>query len=1267
MKLYSFSSLIAAISLAGPFLSSTLLATPVITEFVASNDGSLLDEDSLASDWIEIKNSGATAINLAGWKLTDDSANPAKWTFPSVLLQPNEHLLVFASGKNQSIAGAELHTNFSLSAAGEYLALISPVNVVATEFAPSYPPQETGSSYGSSTPSNEIVLITENDACKAKVPDAAYHAAIGDTWKDNDPGFDDSTWISGSQGVGYDERGEFDSDIGLDVGSMMNNINPSVYIRIPITSEIDPANILSLTLRVKFEDGFASFVNGTTPANASSFAPAVPTWNSTTEGGNHPETQAGVFQDFDLSDTIPTLEAGTNNILAIQGLNASTGSSDYLFRAELVAQVADVGAASIGFFTTPTPGTINGSVAYDGFLTDTGFDFGRGLYSAAFTETISCPDLGATIIYTTDGSVPSTTNGTQVPAADESSAPIVSIPISTTTVLRAMAVRSGYRSTNVDTQTYLFINDVLTQDGAGLPHYTSGSSIWDYVMDPDIVDDPRFSTIADDLQSLPILSVVMPVEDVWGSNGVYRNPTSEGSAWERACSVEILNPDGTPGYQVDGGLRIQGSGSRRRAIGKKSMRLAFRKDYGSSRFKYPLWGPTGPSEVSNIVLRGSYFDSWTFQSDSGSADGITRSNALQFRTHFATVAHGLTGNQTIATNWVHLYINGQYWGPYNTHERPDGEFAEYHNGGDETDYTVIKTNGELIQGRKTEWNALMSLCGENDPANIPAIMAQIDQDRFIDYIFMNIWGGNNDWPHNNWYVHRNNTTEGPFRFYVWDPEHYIFATSSDRTGVSNSNSPGIIYDRLRRDLEFKVRFGDHVHRHMFNDGVYTLQNIQTLWQNMADELLPAMNGESARWGDEHTSSPYNTADHWLPHVAYRKNTYMPTRHNLVLSQLRGKSLYPDTAAPVFSQHGGTIVAGQSLSMTNPDSVGTLYYTTDGSDPRLAGGAVAGTALVYNSAITLPGSITLKARVKNTDGEWSALNEASFTTGSLPSLSNIAISEIHYNPQDVSVDESNAGFTDKDDFEFIELMNTGTTVLDLTTLEFIEGISFDFTTLADPLLAVGGRLLLAKNSTAFSHRYGSASDIAGNYTGRLSNSGETITLIQGGSVLLSFAYNDKHPWPESADGQGASLVLINPMSNPLHSLAGNWRASGQVHGSPASEELLPTLPAAPMGDSNANGRADLVDYAVIGRPRPGHHSIGLDDFLTIGFTLDGLAEGAVVSVQYSEDLSSWVSEPTDVDMVEETHNGDGTISYVWRALKARGNDSMQYLRVKVEER
>ena len=88
----------------------------LISEFLASNIGGLLDQDGDASDWLEVQNSTPAAVDLGGWHLTDDAANLSKWTFPATTVGPGKFLLIFASAKNRAVAGAELHTNFQLTA-----------------------------------------------------------------------------------------------------------------------------------------------------------------------------------------------------------------------------------------------------------------------------------------------------------------------------------------------------------------------------------------------------------------------------------------------------------------------------------------------------------------------------------------------------------------------------------------------------------------------------------------------------------------------------------------------------------------------------------------------------------------------------------------------------------------------------------------------------------------------------------------------------------------------------------------------------------------------------------------------------------------------------------------------------------------------------------------------------------------------------------------------------------------------------------------------
>ncbi|MCK4565625.1 MAG: CotH kinase family protein, partial [Verrucomicrobia bacterium] len=599
------------------------------------------------------------------------------------------------------------------------------------------------------------------------MPDATYDSLMGTTWHNNTPAFDESGWISGLLGVGYDTGSTYDSDIGLDVELDMKSINGSLYIRIPFAPVASPGDVIELTLRMKYDDGFAAFLNGTPVAAAN--APATPLWNSFATTG-HSDDAAQIFVDYDITAFRASLSTSTN-ILSIHGLNASLTSSDLLLLPQLTMRSTTNAATTIGFLETPTPGTANASTSFDGVVEDTSFVVGRGIFTNAFTETFTCTEPGATLIHTLDGSMPTLSNGILTLPPDPATAPTGTISITSTTTLRVRAVKTDFLPTNIDTQTYIYPNDVIHQTGAGYPLPSNKSlSDWDYVMDPEIINDPRFPDVAGDLLTLPSMSVVMDREILWGPDGVYANPLSYGMDYEGACSVEYIQPDGSPGFQEDGGIRIQGSGSRRRPWSKKSLRVVFRAMYGAGKLDFPLFGEQGAQKLDNIILRGDYFDSWTVHVE-GSAEGIARKNAMVLRDEYGRQTHRDMGAKTVIHGgWVHLYLNGMYWGVYNTHERPDQNFAEDRFGGDKDEYDVIKHGMEIVSGDRVAWDQLISTINGNitDPSVYASVREQLDVDEFADYLLMNFYGGNNDWPHNNWYVMRHRPSNAPFTFVAWD-------------------------------------------------------------------------------------------------------------------------------------------------------------------------------------------------------------------------------------------------------------------------------------------------------------------------------------------------------------------------------------------------------------------------------------------------------------------------------------------------------------------
>jgi len=176
-----------------------LATTPIISEFLAVNDTSLVDEDGDDSDWIELRNPTPDPVDLDGWHLTDDAATLEKWTLPAITLDPGEFLVVFASSKNRTDPLEELHTNFRLAGSGEYLALVEPDLTIAHEYSPTYPPQQEDVSYGFSELSLDDDLLETDSGVSVLVP---TDNSLGSTW--TDPVFVDSGWQTGNGTVGYD-------------------------------------------------------------------------------------------------------------------------------------------------------------------------------------------------------------------------------------------------------------------------------------------------------------------------------------------------------------------------------------------------------------------------------------------------------------------------------------------------------------------------------------------------------------------------------------------------------------------------------------------------------------------------------------------------------------------------------------------------------------------------------------------------------------------------------------------------------------------------------------------------------------------------------------------------------------------------------------------------------------------------------------------------------------------------------------------------------
>jgi hypothetical protein len=621
----------------------------------------------------------------------------------------------------------------------------------------------------------------------------------------------------------------------------------------------------------------------------------------------------------------------------------------------------------------PTPGARNVRT-FAGYLETPQMSPDHGFYSSPVAVTITCTVPGATIYYTKDGSEPylTATNRPNAGAAVYSGP----VPISKTTCLRAMATYAGWKASPISTQTYIFVADVIKQcadgrsPGGGWPSGSVNGQVFDYAMDPDVVNNSQYRDLIDDaLLSIPSVSLVTNLTNlVDPARGIYVHAGSEGRDWERPVSVELIHPDGREGVQIDAGIRIRGGFSRGGSNPKHSFRLFFRSDYGPPVLKYPLFDAEGAEEFENIDLRTSQNYAWSLESSNpGEKNTFVREE-------FCRDLQRETGQPYTRTRYYHLYINGLYWGLYESQERSEASYAVTYFGGEPDDYDTIMTDGyrtSYTDGSIDEWNLLWGLCQQGfdtderyyavqgkrpDGMDDPSIPVRVDVVNLIDYMLGIFYTGNDDAPvtlggnqANNFFAIRNRRLEARdgWKFFAYDNEHSLGAmrgVSDDRTGpVSAGQSrdhfnPQWLHQKLMVHPEYRMLFADRTHKHFFNGGVMTPEKAIAQCLTRANQIDLAIIAESARWGDQRparANNPYTKADWWKEVNGYLIGTFFPARTQIVLNQFRNRGLYPSVTAPGFQvnglyRHGGQVATADTLSMTG----GTIYYALDGTDPRL---------------------------------------------------------------------------------------------------------------------------------------------------------------------------------------------------------------------------------------------------------------------------------------------------------------------------------------------
>lgn len=1093
----------------------------VIAELMAVNDSTLTDEDGDTSDWLELHNAGEDTVDLVGWYLTDDPLELTKWRLPSVALPAGASLVVFASDKDRRRADGELHTNFKLASAGEYLALVAPDGVSVVWAYDPFPPQVRDTSYGLSQNASFERLVRAGDAGRARVP---VSAAEFTEWRSVD--YDDSSWTSGTTGAGYDRSSTYRDLIGLDLRSEMEDENTTAYLRVPFTID-DPTGLGGLELRMKYDDGFVAYLNGEEIARAN--APTGLDWDSSATS-LHDDGDAVVFEAFSVAAVPGLLRAGPN-VLAVHGLNDNLGSSDFLVLPELDGfGSGDLDPETRLYFSQPTPGWGN-PPGFDGVSATPELSHPGGLFGGTLEVLLVWEATEGVVRYTTDGSEPDESS----PAAGSS------ILIDGSTLLRVKGFEPSLAPSPTVSAGYVRVGgDVVT-----------------------------FSS------DLPVIVV-----DNFGAGGVPQNDFQP--AWLALFEPgdggrTRLTTEPTLESRI--GIKVRGSSTSGRP--KKSYSFEFWDEKNEDKDLEIL----GLPEESDWVLYGAYNFDRAHLRNPLMYELSNQVGRYATRTRFCEVYVNTGGGTLSSSDYHGVYslmekikrgadrvdverltagaetepeITGGYMLKIDRLDPGDSGFSA---AGRRIAHVYPKE--EYITSLQADWirdhfNAFYSAL-EGPSFRDPDVgyRAWIDVDSWIDHHILNVLAKNVDALRLSTYFFKRRGGKieyGP----IWDFDRSIDSTdgrdNDPRTwngtgdGTDFFNYPW--WDRLFDDPDFWQRYRDRWHE--LRAGPLHTSNVNSVVDGMSATIEEAQARDSDRWGQASPSV-------WRSDVSHVKS-WLGQRSTWIDTQFPG----PPRVVPL----PGPIDPGAEVAVIV--NSGTLYYTLDGSDPRAPGGAISPHAFQYDSPIVLETTARIVARARFSASSWSAPVAGTYYT-SVPEL---VISELMYHPANPEPESS----LDADDFEFVELLNRGATPIDLDGVRFTNGIRFEFPAGSEPLPS-GEYVILVSNLDAFAERYDtSALRIDGEYEGRLENAGERLRLEGSlGEPILDFRYEDT--WYPTTDGDGDSLVVIDPWE-PLETwaLETSWGPSTVIEGTPGAEDpgYSGVGGRQRVGDSNQDGVVDLSD-------------------------------------------------------------------------------------------
>ena len=735
-----------------------------INEVMSSNVSTIADEDGDFPDWIEIYNTNQNSYNLNGYYLSDDSADLFKWAIPNTTINPQDFILIYASGKDRNVWASHWET-----------------------------------------------VINWGDIWKYRIGTSEPSA----NW--NQISFDDTLWSSGPSGFGY----------GDDDDSTVVSQTISLFLRKEF-SVFDAADVELAQLHIDYDDAFVAYLNGVEITRRNIGQPGIPPpYNQTSDDLHEAQIYQGGLPDAIHIDQIKSILQTGTNVLAIQIHNYDANSSDMtmipfftlgmntapinpngmpdlinfsiprlhtnfkikssgevLLLSDSLGNILDSintgtippdisfgrqpdGTNSWYYFDQATPESSNITIGYTGIVPEPQYSQTGGFYQGNVVVSLSDSLPGAEIRYTTDGSEPT----------DSASLFINDITFTQTTVVRARAFSTNMIPSRTITNTY-FINESF---------------------------------------HLPLISISTNPENLWDYNtGIYvMGPNAEPNFphfganfwqdWERPIHIEFYETDGTQGFSIDAGVKIYGAWTR--GLPQKSLAVFARGRYGYSEIDYQIFPDKLINQFQSIILRnsGNDWDNTMFRD--AMMTGLVEDADIDIQAYRPSI----------------VFLNGEFWGIHNVREKLNEHYLASNHGVDPDNVDYLELDGQIIEGDANHYEMLQNFLSTqniSNPSNYEYVKTQMNVDNFITYQVSQIYFDNTDWPGNNIKFWRPRLPNGSWRwllydtdfgFGLFDPTGYAhntleFATEPNGPGWPNPPWSTFMLRKLLENADFTNSF-----------------------------------------------------------------------------------------------------------------------------------------------------------------------------------------------------------------------------------------------------------------------------------------------------------------------------------------------------------------------------------------------------------------------------------------------------------------------------